>query len=243
MQQYFINQDLAVNDELVFDKEQSHHLAKVLRAKVGYEVYVIDNSSKRFLATLTNVANEVSALISEELSSENELPIKIKLVCALIKGERFDFMLQKCSELGVSEIVPLQTKRNVVKLLGENNTKKLVRWNKIALEACEQSKRNKLVEVTDVISLKMIDKHLSTLNLVCYEDARELSQSLKVHLNQYPNLDSITVVIGPEGGFEYQEIEYLESLGFKQASLGKRILRAETAAISIVDKIGYHFEN
>lgn len=243
MQQYFVKETLGNDQEFSFDVEQSHHIKTVLRMKVGQKCSVVDGQSQKFYVEIIDVSQQVVARVVEAILDTNELPIKITVVQGLIKGERWDWMIQKCSELGADCIVPLQSKRCVVKLLNEKNEKKLVRWNKIALEACEQSKRNAVCEVREVIALKDIEQYRSDLNLVAYEDADFKAMPLANLCLQHQDIRSVTIVVGPEGGFDQQEIAYLNELNFLTVSLGKRILRAETAAMAAVNMLGFVYEN
>ncbi|MGL5977416.1 MAG: 16S rRNA (uracil(1498)-N(3))-methyltransferase [Erysipelotrichaceae bacterium] len=242
MQQYFVRDVLTSQSTMVFDREQSHHLRVVLRMKVGSYVHVVDANQQTYLVALTHLDEEVTGHIESNITQERELPVQITLIQGLVKGDKWDWILQKTSELGVVRIVPLQSKRSVVKLLGEKNDKKITRWNKITLEACEQSKRNALVEVCEPISLKGVKHYLGQLNLVAYEDTDFKALPLKKRLDAH-HVNEITIVVGPEGGFDASEISELEAMGFLQVSLGKRILRAETASIAMVNTIGWYFEN
>ncbi|MGL5541288.1 MAG: RsmE family RNA methyltransferase [Erysipelotrichaceae bacterium] len=243
MQQYFVKETLQIQTPFCFDAEQSHHLKNVLRSKVGTVVHVVDGMGTKYVCELQALFDFVEALPLEQVVFSSELPVQITLIQGLLKGERWDFVLQKASELGVHQIVPLQSKRCVVKVLGDNTAKKLARWNKITLEACEQSKRNAHCTVQEVIDLSQVKQYCSALNVVAYEDSDFAATSLAKQLHDHPEVTSITVVIGPEGGFDKSEIERLEAMGFAQVSLGKRILRAETAAMSAVDTIGFYYEN
>ena len=161
------------------------------------------------------------ALVNSLLDEDNELDIDITVILALIKNDKFDFAVQKLTELGVKRIVPYLAKRSVVKP-GKGNNKQ-ERLTKIAREASEQSHRNCIPEICDYCTLKDLSKYKSDINIIAYEKDDKLISDLKGK--------SFTIVIGPEGGFEPSEYEQIVSLGFESVSLGKRILRAETAAI------------
>ncbi|KAF0850306.1 Ribosomal RNA small subunit methyltransferase E [Spiroplasma poulsonii] len=148
--------------------------------------------------------------------------------------------MQKATELGVNEIIPFQFKRCVVQLKGENNIKKIERWTKICKEASEQSYRNQIPLISNVESdLKVLQKYQSDVNLVCYEKVGQNSQ-LKDFLHQ--DFTTVTIVIGPEGGFTTEEITVLTANGYNLVSLGQRILRAETAPLAILAMIMYEKE-
>ena len=161
------------------------------------------------------------ANIIKKLDENNELDINITALISTIKQDKFEIMLQKLTELGVKRIVPVKTVYSQDLFL---NDKKIIRFKKIIQEAAEQSHRNIIPELCSLIDIKEIDKYNSELNIVPYENETNVNINLKAN--------SITFIIGPEGGFKEEEIELLINKGYKTMSLGKRILRAETAAIA-----------
>lgn len=241
MQQYFLKQTLHLNDVFDFDSEQSHHIKNVLRMKNDDIVRVVDEEEKVFYAKL-HVSSKVSGMAYESIDDQSELNVDVTLIQGMIKGEKWDYLLQKCSELGIKRIVPLISSRCVVKAKEDKLDKKLERWNKITLEACEQCKRSHKVEVCAPVGLKDLDKYISNLNLVAYEDADVKSCKLSDVLKSNHGFKSITYVIGPEGGFSLAEVEMMEDKGFTRVSLGNRILRAETAALSLLNSIDFYLE-
>lgn len=242
MQQYFINEIAKMNDTIKFDGEQAHHILNVLRMKNNDIVRIVDANHHMFYGSLQIEQKDVYACIHEEIEDTTKTNVEIVLLQGLIKGEKWDYVIQKACELGVSKIVPFVSSRSVVKIQDEKMDKKLVRWNKIALEACEQCKRSTLVEVTQPIAFKDILTYQSDLNLIAYEEADAKSEKLYDALAQNKTISSISCVIGSEGGFSKEEVDYLNKQGFMRISLGTRILRAETAAISIVNSIGFYYE-
>lgn len=217
MQQFFTDEKLNINQLASLDKDSLYHLKKVLRKTDGWKFRLVDNTNTIYLVELKGD----QALVLEDLKENNELDVKITVILALVKSDKFDFCLQKLTELGVYQIVPYEAKRSVVKA---SNDKKLERYKKIVREASEQSHRNVIPKICDYVSLKDIDKYLSKHNYIAYEKEDEPLKDLKTD-------DSVTIVIGPEGGFEIDEVEAFVKKGFKSITLGKRILRAETAAI------------
>ena len=164
--------------------------------------------------------NNCECIVTEKLDENNELDCDITCIMALIKNDKFELCLQKLTELGVKKIVPYQSVRSVVKA---KDDKKVIRMKKIVKEAAEQSHRNFIPEVCEVASIKDLEKYKSENNYICYESSKNIAD---VDTGR-----SITYVIGPEGGFEDREYEKIKDMGFEPISLGKRILRAETAAI------------
>ena len=232
MQQYFINEILDNKNEIELPKDVLHHFKNVLRMRNNEEFYLVDNNSIRYLCVL----NDNNALIKERLLDNNDMFVNVTIIQAMIKNDKFDYFLMKSTELGVSNIVPLISQRTIIKLNDKTNNK-VERYNKLVFEASCQCKRNSVPKVYNPIKLKEINEYKSDINLVCYEDLNYNSKSI---LDYVEKGKSITLVIGPEGGFDISEIEYLVDNGFNTVKLGNRILRAETAstyALSVIDSI------
>lgn len=224
MQQFFSEYILNIGDEVSLEKEIVYQLKKVLRANDGYKFRLVDKNHEIYLCELNND----KAKVIEYLNEHNELDANITAIISLVKNDKLDFMIQKLTELGVKRIVPYIANRSVVK--PGKGTNKLDRLKKIAKEASEQSHRNMIPEITEYITFKDLDKYMSDVNIVAYE--KETTS-----LSTLTNIKSISFIIGPEGGFEIQEINSIIEKGFASVSLGKRILRAETAAIYIASLI------
>lgn len=224
MQQFFIETSLNDASEVLLDKDVVYQLKKVLRAQDGYKFRLVDDNQHIFLCELKNE----SAVILNDLNENNELDVNITAVVSLIKNDKFDFMIQKLTELGVKRIVPYIANRSVVK--PGKGTNKLDRLKKIAKEASEQSHRNQIPEIGEYITFKDLNKYMSDINLLAYEKETTSIIDLK-------DAKSVTFIIGPEGGFEVDEVNKIIDLGFNSISLGKRILRAETAAIYLTSQI------
>lgn len=235
MQQYFIEDIVSgVNTYIEFSDEQKNHLFNVLRMHDDEIVKVVDLKKQAFLVKLVGEQGYVIEKLTNKIDA-----CEIHLYAGMLKKDKWDYLIQKCCELGVYEITPFVSKRCVVKT-NDKTSKKIARYNKIALEACEQSKREHLVKINEVIDLKNLNINNDYLNLVAYEDADFQSQSLKHYLNK--DCRKINIVIGPEGGFDQQEIKLLVEKGFNCVSLGQNILRAETAAISVVSNLMFYYE-
>lgn len=225
MQQYFIDEEITLDAKIRLRDDMLFHLKKVLRGTNEY-FRLVDINHKIYLAK----ADGDYASIIKYLDEDNELKTDITAIIALIKSDKFELILQKLTELGVKRIVPYNAYRSVVK--EKKSEKKLERYKKILTEASEQCHRNLIPEIVPAIDLKDIDKYLSELNLIAYEKE---DSDIKAELS---NSQSITFIIGPEGGFDPAEYLKLVEKGFKSISLGKRILRAETAAIYLASIIG-----
>lgn len=234
MQQYYITNKIFENEPVVFNKEQTHHIVKVMRMKNNDRVYVVDSESKKYIVEI-EVGEPTLGHIVEKVTTSSEMGIRIYLAQGLIKGERWDYFLQKACEFGATDIIPLVLKRNVVKV-NEGYDKKIERFNKIAQEAGEQSKRDVLPIVHKPLTLKELVKLDSDVKLVAYEcDAG--STALKEQLSK--EMKSIIFVAGSEGGFDESEVQFLKENGYEVVGLGPRILRAESASIYFLSALSY----
>ena len=173
-----------------------------------------------------------------------ETAIEVVLYQGMPKGDKLELIIQKCTELGVSAVIPVETSRSVVHLDNSKAGKKLERWQKIAQEASQQSKRVQVPTVGPYYNWKQFLNHLSQQNgltIVFWED--EQTQSLKALLrSQAEKPQRINLVVGPEGGLSEDEVEQLRALGAVSASLGKRILRTETAGMAGISMVMYEFD-
>ena len=236
MQRYFAN--LLDNEHIKLTSEDEHHLLHVMRMKKGDEIEVVAGN-KLFLCKIDSV-NPLSIYIVNEIKSDVELEADVTLLFALTKGDKIDLVMQKATELGVKRIALIQSERTVVKYEEKDIEKKCARYQKIMKEASEQSHRLIVPEMMGVYNLKKLPKEVfSDLNYVAYEkdagDTKEAFADVKKG-------KSISVIVGPEGGFSKEEVDQLANQGFIRTSLGKRILRAETAAIYALSVIGYLLE-
>lgn len=223
MQQYFVDKEIQSDEIIELDKEVLHHLIKVLRKDSEYTFRIADMNGKIFHAHLID---DKRCMIDEFLDENNELDCDITCILSLIKSDKFELCIQKLTELGVKRIVPYSARRSVVKI---REKKKLERFEKIARESSEQCHRNFIPEICDPCDLKDLKNYLSERNYICYESEKNISD--------IDRSSSVTYIIGPEGGFEDQEYEKIVSMGFESISLGKRILRAETAALYMTSLI------
>ena len=237
MQQFFIDQVIDLNHEIKLNAEIAYQCIHVLRYKDDKLVRCVNQEGVLALCKLRIDDEALFALPIELLANESEMKCKVTLIQALIRKEKWEFILQKATELGVYRIVPIDLKRNVVHWDKDDATRKIERYQKIMTEAAEQSKRVFVPSLEPLIKLNEINKYLSESNFVAYENED------KSHLRSYFNSQkSITIICGPEGGFEESEIKFLVDNGFISVSLGNRILRAETAGIYILSGIDFMLE-
>ena len=212
----------------------AHHVLHVMRMKVGDQLIAVDNG-KEYLGEVVNTS-PLNIKVIEELDNNNELPVDVTLLYCLAKGDKIEFVIQKATELGAKRIALISSKFCVTKIDNQSFQKKLPRYQAIAKEASEQSHRQVIPEILGVYDINKIPQELmSELNYVAYEKCDE-----------EPSLDvkgkSVSILIGSEGGFDKKEIDALIQRGFKSVSLGKRILRTETAAVYALSVIGYLLE-
>lgn len=222
-------------EEITLDFEQTKHLRDVLRLRPGEKINVFDGAGREFSCAIEQIGKRETTLkIIEEVSPNSpESDLDLTLAVALLKGEKFDLVLQKAVELGVTRFIPLQTRRADVKLKDAKEIeKKTERWRKIIVEAAKQCGRAKLIQIENPRNfadfLRQSAAQSSTReNLILFSERGGESFSAVKPEKKF------TAVIGSEGGWEDAEIESARENGFQIVTLGGRILRAETAAISI----------
>ena len=203
-----------------------HHIKDVMRVKVGFEFEAVNNG-EIFKARVISL-NPFEVKIVEEIKENRELKGHLTLAFSLLKGGHDELILQKGTELGVYAFVPFISSRTIVRLNSEKEKEnKIVRYKKILENSSEQCKRSLIPEISPVIKLEDLPSFPNETKLIAYEEVAFKGSPLDKEIG-----DDTLLVIGPEGGFSEKEAEYLIKNGFKPVSLGKRILRAETAAIA-----------
>ncbi|MBP3907127.1 MAG: 16S rRNA (uracil(1498)-N(3))-methyltransferase [Peptostreptococcaceae bacterium] len=219
------------NNTCIIEGEDVKHISKVLRCRIGEELEVCDNNNNEYICEITNIdKNQVELNILEKVDIQRESDLKIKVYQGLPKGPKMEMILQKLTEVGVDEIILVQTKRTVVKVDDKKEDKKLERWERIIYEAAKQSKRGKIPTLRGVLTFKeaLADMKENDFNIAPYEN--EKTKSIKQAIKGV-NINNIGIFVGPEGGFEETEIEAIEDIGGQSVSLGPRILRTETASL------------
>ena len=217
MKQVFIETDANVNQKIMLNEKEAHHLFDVLRTSDKETIRVVTNTSQVFLA---RVQQKPYIYLFDKMTVEQKAQ-HITLCCSLIKQDKFEWMLQKACELGVTRIVPFESRYSVVQLDEKKQQKKLERWSSIILASCKQCNRNDLVELTPIQKIETLKDFQSECNIVAYEKEDDPSKHLAAYLEKDP--ESITICIGPEGGFDEKEIEKLKNDHFSSCSLGKNI--------------------
>ena len=219
------------------------HITRSLRMKEGDVLTVCDMAGVEYGCTITSVGDAVTAEVTSERKTDTEPPYRATLYQALIKGDKFDTVVQKAVECGVSKIVPVLTERCVVRLTEKDCAKKIVRWQRIADEAAKQCGRGTLVEVCPLESFKNAVKSASEadLSLFCYE--AEDGTTLRSALKEHPGTPgTVSFMVGSEGGFSTAEAKFAAQNGMKSVGLGKRILRTETAPSFVLSCLVYEYE-
>jgi len=228
------------------DKEDLKHLTKVLRAKVGDEIQVSDGVSLEYVTVIEDVNPDcVTLKIVDMQNFAREPETRVTLYQGVPKATKMEVVIQKCVEMGVASIVPVFMERTVVVEKGNFN-KKLERWQKIADEAVKQCRRGRIPEIGKNLSFKEMISELKDKGydlIICpyeSEDNRTIKDALRMEFSKKPK--EIAVIIGPEGGFDPKEIEDIKALGSEIVTLGKTILRTETAGLVALSMIMYELE-
>lgn len=243
MYNFFANEGSRAGDIFTVTGADCNHIKNVLRMRTGEKI-LVSEGGKSHLCEIESIGEAaVTARVIEESYRETELPVKIYLFQGLPKSDKLELIIQKAVELGVYEIIPVEMHRSVVKLDDKKKESRRARWQAIAESAAKQSKRNTIPTVSDVLSYKQAMEKAKEMGLflVPYENERGM-EATKEALAKMERGMSVGVLIGPEGGFEPKEIALAEEAGGLTVSLGARILRAETAAITSVGMCMLHAE-
>ncbi len=233
MYNFFVNSNQKQDDRYFITDTDFNHIKNVLRMKVGDAFLVSDNGVSSLCEIEGFEGNTVVAKILEDNYNDTTLPIKLYLFQGLPKSDKMELIIQKCVELGVHEIIPVEMARCVVKLDDKKKKSKQQRWQAISESAAKQSKRNIIPEISSVLTYKQALEKTRELDLllVPYESKNGMEDT-KNALSKIKSGMSVGIFIGSEGGFEESEIEKAVEIGGNIISLGKRILRTETAAIT-----------
>lgn len=246
MPRFFVtSSDIDKSDEVVkitVRGDDAVHISRVLRMRCGEHIDICDENGCEYDTVVSAVGNEVVLEVVSSRQSVNETPYKATVYQALVKGDRFDTVIQKSTELGVHTIVPVITSRCTVKLTESDYAKKTERWQRIAYEAAKQCGRAVIPVVTRPVKFSEAIKQasLADVPLFCYEAGG--TRSLADILSEKSNPSTASVFIGPEGGFSEDEAEEAAGCGMNLTGLGKRILRTETAAPFVLSCLSFKYE-
>ncbi|MBO3064106.1 16S rRNA (uracil(1498)-N(3))-methyltransferase [Staphylococcus shinii] len=247
MQRYFINQNAdSLQRFSIIDKGDIHHITNVMRHQIDDEIIITFLDQFVYKCKIINIAtDEIDIELVERIDIDSELPQNITVCSGLIKADKYEWLLQKATELGASEFLAVGMKRSVVKLNESKVTKKLERWQKIIKEAAEQSYRLVIPSIDYKASLKEVFQQIDVYDyiLIAYEDAAKQGESsnLKKVVKQFQPNDRVLVVFGPEGGLAEEELTLFNDSAY-QVGLGPRILRAETAPLYVLSVVSYEVE-
>lgn len=232
MQKLFV--DFTPQDTFLLNEEQSRHIAKSLRMRVGDMITLSSGDGFDYGCIINSIdAQNVSVTVCYKQANNSEPSVKVKLYQGVPKGDKMEDVIQKCTELGIYSITPVLTHRSVSRPDDKSAKKKQARYQKIALEASQQSGRGIVPEISQMTDLKNAVKNDdSELKILFYEGGGESLISL---INE--NIKSVSIYIGPEGGFEESEVELIKEHGGKIATLGPRILRTQTAPVTALTAI------
>lgn len=230
----FTEQNLLSGEQIELEESASHHLSKVLRMQAGRELILFNGAGGEFAATIHEVSKKyVAVSIGEHTVHNRESPLELELAIGISRGERFEWVLQKATELGVTKITPLITERTEVKTGGDRQEKMQDRWQQILISACEQSQRNLLPKLSAPIQFSdWLPSVNSDLRFVLHH-----RDSKMLPAEQKPQ--SVTLLIGPEGGLSESEIEQALAKSFNALTLGPRVLRTETAPVAAISLVQY----
>lgn len=246
MYRFFVKKEQLNEGCVALSGEDYNHIHNVLRMKQGEEVLLSDGGDKEYLCAITGYdmdAEQVLLEITDVFGNTRELPAKLTLFQGYPKGDKMETIIQKAVELGVYEVVPVMMKRCVVKLDEKKAAKKIERLNAISLSAAKQSKRGMIPEVRQAMTISQACTYAKDMDLVIlpYENAEGMHYAKKV-IAEASGKQHIGIFIGPEGGFETTEVEQIEAIGGKTISLGHRILRTETAGITMLSLLMFQLE-
>lgn len=244
MHHFFVTPDQVQENQIYIVGSDVNHMKNVLRMKVGEKFQVSDGNDKKYVCRIEQMnEEEVQAGILEEMQADTELPSKIYLFQGLPKNDKMELIVQKAVELGVWEVIPVSTKRAVVKLDAKKALKKVERWNAISESGAKQSGRTIIPKVTSVMTYREALSYAEQLDVVMipYELAEGMEET-KQFIDAIQAGQSVGVFIGPEGGFEREEVEFAIQKGARPITLGKRILRTETAGLAVLAVLMYHLE-
>jgi 16S rRNA (uracil1498-N3)-methyltransferase len=243
MRRFFVEEIDPHDESIVIRGSEAKHIIRVLRMGLGDRLILMDRKGSRFQCFIDSLrAHEVRVILEKSLAAPRMSPIEIILCQAFLKAKAMDFVIQKASELGVDRILPFISARTVVQADEQRRSAKLRHWREIALNAAKQSDRSAPPEIAPPCSLLDLAaqwRHREASKLILWED--ENTQDLKALLKESVTRATAVGIVGPEGGFSPEEVKMIRDVGFRSVSLGTRILRAETAAITLVAVLQYEW--
>ncbi|WP_263081622.1 16S rRNA (uracil(1498)-N(3))-methyltransferase [Endozoicomonas sp. Mp262] len=212
----------------------ANHVGRVLRMKAGEPLILFNGEGGSFQGQVASVSKkQVSVLLESRRDSDSESPLRIELGQSLSRGERMDYAIQKATEMGITDITPILSERCEVRLNAERQEKRIKHWQQVAISACEQCGRNRVPVIHPPVTVaQWLDSRTTDLNFVLHHRTDK-------KLEGYSKPDSVSLLIGPEGGLTADEIGMAESHGFKALAMGPRVLRTETAPVAAAALMHY----
>jgi 16S rRNA (uracil1498-N3)-methyltransferase len=235
---FYVSGELIQNGSAILSADQAHHLRDVLRLRQGDAVEVFDGDGHGYWGSVDLHGNDVRIRDIKPLNATAPEILRLILAPALIKSEKFEWGLQKATELGVETIVPLKTKYSKIRLLNDRLDARMSRWQRIIMEACKQSGRLKMPRIEkpmDLHELLSSREYQEYTKLLLYEKASQVWDGSPLLSNK------VILCVGPEGGWDAEEIQTASREGCRVFGLGTRILRAETAALAMLSILQYQF--
>lgn len=242
MPRFFVSPAQIKGKSVIINGPDVLHITRVLRLREGAPITVLDGRGGVYEATIESAGRqEVRCLIKNKLPADDTPVLRVTLVQGMPKGDKMDFIIQKGTELGASRVIPLQCKRSVINLEGTRPARRVERWRRIALEAARQSCRPDVPEVLEPAGwLEVLGSMpAGCLALMPWEEERHVA--LKTVLRQEPKPEEVYIFIGPEGGLAPDEVEQARLHGIRTVSLGRRILRTETAGPAVLSMVLYQW--
>ena len=244
MQHFFVSPEQVKEEKIYVEGTDVNHMKNVLRMKIGEELTVNDGEGYQYLCAVETYEADMAVLkILKRTKDESELTSKIYLFQGLPKQDKMELIVQKAVELGVYQVIPVSTKRAVVKLDARKAKKKVERWQQIAISAAKQAGRGIIPTVAEVCTYAQALEMAENLDviLIPYELAEGMEETKKMITKIRPG-QSVGVFIGPEGGFEKEEVKLAMEAGANPVTLGRRILRTETAGLTMLSILMFHLE-
>ena len=248
MPKFFVAENQINNNKITIIGNDVNHIKNVLRQKSGDKITICDISKEQdYLCEIDKIEEKsIDCNIIEKLENNTESNVKVTIFQGLPKADKMELVIQKSVELGAYDITPLQMKRCVVKLNEKDKLKKIQRWQKISEVAAKQCGRNIIPKINNIVNVKDVCNLCNEYDIVLIAYENEKENTLKEELKNLKKLDEeeikVAIIIGPEGGIAPEEIKMFEENGAKIITLGNRILRTETVALSVLSIIMYELE-